>query len=69
MNFTVTLFAHGASDALFPLHASRPNPRCPVGRSIQAAVSGHYDQARLALEEDLERTTIADLLGRCATRS
>ncbi len=55
------------SDPLFPLHASRPNPRCPVGRSIQAAVSGHYEQARLALEEDLDRTTIADLLQEVST--
>lgn len=50
------------SDPLFPLHASTPNPRCPVGRNIQAALSGHYGEAQRAVEEDLERTTIADLL-------
>ncbi|WP_242332949.1 MULTISPECIES: Rrf2 family transcriptional regulator [Anaeromyxobacter] len=50
------------SEALFPLHASTPNPRCPVGRTIQAALAGRYGEARLALERDLERTTIADLL-------
>ncbi len=48
--------------ALFPLHASTPNPRCPVGRAIQAVLRGHYEEARLAVERDLERTTIADLL-------
>lgn len=50
------------SDALFPLHTSIPNPRCPVGSTIQSALVGHYEEARLALERDLERTNIADLL-------
>jgi Rrf2 family protein len=49
-------------EALFALHASTPNPRCPVGRTIQAALGRHYDEARLAVEQDLARTTIADLL-------
>jgi Rrf2 family protein len=50
------------TEPLFALHASAPNPKCPVGRTIQAAVSGHYDQARLAVEKELARTTIAELL-------
>ena len=50
------------AEALFPLHASTPNPRCPVGRTIQAALRAPYDEARLAVERNLERTTIADLL-------
>ena len=50
------------TDALFPMHASAPNPRCAVGSTIQAALAGHYDDARLALERQLERTTVADLL-------
>jgi Rrf2 family protein len=50
------------SDPLFPLHASTPNPRCPIGSNIQAALGGHYQAARQALERDLDRTTIADLL-------
>jgi Rrf2 family protein len=49
-------------DPLFPLHASTPNPRCPVGSTIQAALGTHYQAARQALERDLQRTTIADLL-------
>jgi Rrf2 family protein len=48
--------------ALFPLHASTPNPRCPVGSRIQAALGSRYDEARLALERNLEQTSIADLL-------
>src|SRR5512140_133424 len=47
---------------LFPLHAAQPNPRCPVGRTIQAALGARYDDARLALERELAHTTIHDLL-------
>jgi Rrf2 family protein len=49
-------------DELFPLHASTPNPQCPVGSKIQAALGTHYDDARLALERELERTSVADLV-------
>ena len=56
------------SEPLFPLHASTPNPRCPVGSTIQAALGGHYAQAQLAVEKDLERTTIAELLQEVRTR-
>lgn len=49
-------------DPLFPLHAGVPNPRCPVGSRIQAALGEPYRAARQALERDLARTTIADLL-------
>jgi DNA-binding IscR family transcriptional regulator len=49
-------------DELFPLHAGTPNPRCPVGSAIQVALGAHYDDARLALERELKRTSIADLV-------
>ncbi len=47
---------------LFPMHSSTPNPRCPVGSTIQSALKNHYEEAQFSLEKDLERTTIADLL-------
>ncbi|WNG38997.1 Rrf2 family transcriptional regulator [Archangium violaceum] len=47
---------------LFPLHSNTPNPRCPVGGTIQSALTGHFEEAQLAMEKDLERTTIADLV-------
>lgn len=47
---------------LFPLHATGPNPRCPVGRNIQQALEATFQDARTALERDLERTTIAGLV-------
>lgn len=47
---------------LFPMHPSPPNPRCPVGGTIQAALTDHFDDARHALEQQLARTTVADLV-------
>lgn len=52
---------------LFPLHSNTPNPRCPVGSTIQSALTGHFEDAQLALEKNLERTTIADLLQEVST--
>ncbi len=50
-----------AEDAeVIPIHAS-PNPRCPVGRNIQAVLERRIDAAQRALEAELARTTIADL--------
>ena len=47
---------------LFAMHRERPNPACPVGRNIQAALEGHIDSAAAALEDELGRVTIADVL-------
>jgi Rrf2 family protein len=47
---------------LFPLHASAPNPRCPVGKNIQGALEGIFRSAQEALEADLARTTLASLV-------
>lgn len=49
-------------EALFPLHHRTPNPECPVGRYIQHALSKHFAAATQALEEELARTTVADVL-------
>lgn len=60
------LSVHQAVDdvELFPMHGRLPNPTCVVGRNIQHALEGVYAEAREALEERLERETIADVLGR-----
>jgi Rrf2 family protein len=47
---------------LFPMHTNPPNPRCPVGSTIQVALSARFDAARGALERQLQQTTIADLV-------
>ena len=45
---------------VIPIHTS-PNPKCPVGRNIQAVLERRIDAAQRALEAELARTTIADL--------
>ncbi len=46
---------------IIPIHES-PNPNCPVGRTIQACLEQRFQAAEQALENELGRTTIADLL-------
>ncbi len=40
----------------------RPNPACPVGRGIEAAVQQLFRSAQQALERELARTNLADVL-------
>jgi len=47
---------------LFPLHSADPNILCPVGKAIQSLLTGHFRAAQEALEKDLDRTTIFDLV-------
>jgi Rrf2 family protein len=55
------LLAAGGED-LFPLHGTPPNPACPVGKRIQSLLAVRFRSAREAMEKDLERTTIAQLV-------
>ena len=48
--------------SVFAMHNKKPNPRCPVGKNIQRGLRIHYQNAQEALEKELERTTIADVL-------
>ena len=52
---------------VIPMHPS-PNPKCPVGRNIQAVLSTRIDAAERALRDELARTTIAELAGDVARR-
>ena len=45
---------------LFYFHES-PNPNCPVGKNIHALLDRRLDAAQAAMENDLRRTTLADL--------
>lgn len=47
---------------LFPPHHQSPNQDCPVGRHIQQALKGAFASATQALENELARTSVADLL-------
>jgi len=53
---------------LFALHRERPNPACPVGRNIQAALEMRIASATRAMEDDLDRTTIAEMAFDISTR-
>jgi Rrf2 family protein len=47
---------------LFAMHRQGPNPDCPVGRHIQAALEGTMDAASRAVAAELAKRTIADLV-------
>jgi Rrf2 family protein len=49
-------------DEAFRLPRKKPNQRCPVGHCIQAALEKVFGSALNALEEDLAKTTLADIL-------
>jgi Rrf2 family protein len=47
---------------VFAMHSQQPNVLCPVGRNIQRGLGSHYQKAQAAMEAELDRTTIADVL-------
>jgi Rrf2 family protein len=47
---------------LFSLPRSRPNPYCPVGKSVQGVLGRHTQELEKRIEQEMSRTTIADLL-------
>ena len=56
-------------EALFPLHHRPPNPTCPVGRHIQAALAEHFSAVTGVLKEQLARTTVATMLREVQARA
>ena len=47
---------------LFSLPRAKPNPRCPVGKSIQSILTTHTANVEKAIEKEMEQVTIADML-------
>lgn len=47
---------------VFAMHNQQPNVLCPVGRNIQRGLGAHYQKAQAAMEAQLDKTTIADVL-------
>ena len=50
------------TEELFPLPARQPNKGCPVGQCIQQALENIFVSAQLAMEKELSKTTLADVL-------
>jgi Rrf2 family protein len=46
----------------FVMPRNKPNRACPVGNCIQIAIAEVFASARKALEQDLEKTTLAHIL-------
>jgi len=53
---------------LFELHHSAPNQRCKIGKGIQSALKGVYDNAGNAMMQQLARVTVADLIRETVSR-
>jgi Rrf2 family protein len=51
-------------DEAFGLPRKKPNQACPVGHCIQAALERVFGSALKAMEQDLARTTLSDVLKR-----
>lgn len=47
---------------VFAMHSQQPNVLCPVGRNIQRGLRLHFQKAQAAMEAELDRITIADVL-------
>lgn len=50
------------TDGFFALHSQPPNAACAIGGRIQEALTGTLDEAQRALEDVLEKTTLAQVL-------
>jgi DNA-binding IscR family transcriptional regulator len=50
----------------FATPSRKPNPACPIGHRIGQTLAGIFASAEAALERDLERTTLSDVLADCA---
>jgi Rrf2 family protein len=48
---------------LFASHPQPPNPNCPVGCHIQAALAPTLDAAEEAMAKSLAKATVADVVG------
>ena len=50
------------TDEPFASHSKRPNQACPVGNCIQAALQKIFAAAEAALQQELAKTSLADIL-------
>ena len=59
------IFRAVEEDEPFTMPPGKPNPRCPVGQCIQAALDEVFASAEQALQKELGRTTLGDVLAAC----
>ena len=57
----ITLYDVYNDEGLFHFHEN-PNADCPVGRNIHKVMDGRLGAAQQALENELKRTTIAEVI-------
>jgi len=50
------------TDEPFASHSKRPNRACPVGNCIQAALEKVFASGEAALQQELAKTSLADIL-------
>ena len=50
-----------AEEGLFHFH-EQPNPACPVGRNIHHVLDGRLHDVQRAMEDQLRKTTLADVV-------
>lgn len=68
----ITLYdVYAATDCvdgdLFHFHEN-PNPGCRVGKNIHAVLGAHLADAQAALENELKKVSLADLVGELESR-
>lgn len=51
----------GETESLFAIH-EHPHPACPVGAHIQATLEEVFNEAQRALEQVLQKQTLADVV-------
>ncbi|WP_265108546.1 Rrf2 family transcriptional regulator [Halosolutus halophilus] len=56
-------------ESLFVFHPNDPNEECPVGDNIQEVLTETLEPAEVALKDELEGVTVADLSDRILDRS
>lgn len=55
-------------ETFFGLHPNEPNPYCPVGRNIQAVLTGVFEQMDSLVEVALAQITLADIIAQVSQK-
>lgn len=56
-------------DFVFALPQRAANPHCPVGKNIQSILNGYFKEAEQAMEEQLAKVTLADVMDDVVTHT